>query len=103
MYDQSRESGPRPGEAGRHRPPEPTPRHMATVRQEVLIDAPPERVWAALRKWGTIHRDLAPGFVTAAQLDGTDRILTFFNGPVLRELLIGLDEDRRRPAWTIVD
>jgi hypothetical protein len=76
---------------------------MATIHQDVTIDAPPERVWAALRAWGAIHRELAPGFVTDARLDGTDRILTFFNGAVLRERLVDCDEDRRRLAWTIVD
>ena len=76
---------------------------MASIRKERTIDAPPELVWDALRDWGAIHRRLVPGFVVDAKLDGDDRIVTFFNGVVVREVLVDLDEDARRLAWSIVD
>jgi uncharacterized protein YndB with AHSA1/START domain len=76
---------------------------MASIRKERTIDAPPKLVWDALRDWGAIHERLVPGFVVDARLDGDDRIVTFFNGAVMRELLVDLDEESRRLAWSIVD
>ena len=76
---------------------------MASIRKEVLIDAPPEDVWDALRDWGAIHRRLVPGFVVDARLDGEDRIVTFFNGFEAREVLVDLDDDTRRLAWSLVE
>jgi Polyketide cyclase / dehydrase and lipid transport len=76
---------------------------MASIRTEILIDAPCDAVWAALRDWGALHQRLAPGFVTNVQLDGDDRIVTFSDGAVVREVLVDLDDDAQRLAWTIVD
>jgi uncharacterized protein YndB with AHSA1/START domain len=76
---------------------------MASIRKERVIDAPPELVWDALRDWGAIHERLVPGFVVDARLDGEDRIVTFFNGAVMRELLVDLDDDARRLVWSIAD
>jgi uncharacterized protein YndB with AHSA1/START domain len=76
---------------------------MASIRKEVLIDAPPAGVWDALRDWGAIHQRLVPGFVVDARLDGEDRIVTFFNGAEMREVLVDRDEDARRLVWSIVD
>lgn len=76
---------------------------MASVRREISIDADPADVWAALRDRGEIHNRLAPGFVTDARLDGADRIVTFFNGAELREVLIDLDDEARRLVWSVVD
>ena len=76
---------------------------MACIRTEISIDASPDAVWDALRDCGALHQRFVPGFVVDAQLDGEDRIVTFFNGMVLRELLVDLDEDARRLAWSIVD
>jgi Polyketide cyclase / dehydrase and lipid transport len=78
-------------------------RLMASIRKERLIDAPAEDVWAALRDWGAIHERLVPGFVVDARLDGDDRIVTFFNGAVARELLVDLDDEARRLAWSVVE
>ena len=76
---------------------------MATIRVERSIEAPPEQVWDALRDWGAIHERLVPGFVVDTRLDGDDRIVTFFNGAVAREILVDLDEDERRLVWSVVD
>jgi carbon monoxide dehydrogenase subunit G len=76
---------------------------MASVRKEILIDARPDDVWAALRDWGAPHERLVPGFVVDARLDGDDRIVTFFNGAVVRELLVDLDDDARRLVWSAVE
>ena len=76
---------------------------MASIRQEILIDASAERVWDALRDWGRLHERLVPGFAADARLDGEDRIVTFANGSVLRERLVDLDDDARRLVWSIAD
>jgi carbon monoxide dehydrogenase subunit G len=76
---------------------------LASIRKEIEIDADPDQVWAALRDFGAVHERLVPGFVVDARLDGDDRIVTFFNGSVLREVLIDLDDDARRLVWSIVD
>lgn len=76
---------------------------MASIRTEALIEARPEAVWSALRDWGGLHERVAPGFAVDTKLEGTDRIVTFFNGSVVREILVDLDDDARRLAWSIVD
>jgi uncharacterized protein YndB with AHSA1/START domain len=76
---------------------------VASIRKERKIAAPPEEVWGALSDWGAVHRRLVPGFVVDTELDGEDRIVTFFNGAVAREVLIDLDEDGRRLVWSVVD
>ncbi len=75
---------------------------MAHIHKEILIDASPEAVWDAARDWGALHERLVPGFVIDTQLDGDDRIVTFFNGTVVREQLVDLDDDARRLVWSIV-
>jgi carbon monoxide dehydrogenase subunit G len=77
---------------------------MASVVKEIRIDARPEDVWAALTDFGAVHERLAPGFVTDARRDGDDvRVVTFFNGAVARELLVGVDDERRRLVYTVVE
>ena len=74
---------------------------MASIRKEMVVEASPERVWAALRDWGAPHERLVPGFVVDARLDGEDRIVTFFTGMTVRELLVDLDEQERRLVWSV--
>jgi hypothetical protein len=76
---------------------------MACIRKEISIDASPADVWAAVRDWGALHERLVPGFVTDTRLDGAARIVTFSNGTALRELLVDLDDESRRLAWSIID
>jgi uncharacterized protein YndB with AHSA1/START domain len=74
---------------------------MATIRKETHIDAPPQDVWAALRDWGAPHEKLVPGFVVATELDGDDRLVTFFNGVQVREVLVDLDDEQMRLCWSV--
>lgn len=76
---------------------------MASIRKEILIDANPQDVWAAVRDWGALHERLVPGFVVDTRLDGEDRIVTFFNDTVLRERLVDLDDEARRLVWSVID
>ena len=77
---------------------------MASIIREVEIDARPEDVWAALRDFGALHERLVPGFVADCRLEGDDtRVVTFFNGAVAREVLIGIDDTRRRLVYSVVE
>jgi len=76
---------------------------VASIRKERTIEASGDEVWAALRDWGALHERLVPGFAVDTQLEGEDRVVTFFNGAVARERLIDLDEDERRLVWSVVD
>jgi carbon monoxide dehydrogenase subunit G len=77
---------------------------VASISKEIEIAAPPEDVWAALRDFGAVHERLVPGFVVDSRLDGADvRVVTFFNGAVAREVLVGVDDETRRLVYTVVD
>jgi hypothetical protein len=76
---------------------------MASIRKEISLDVGADEAWAAVRDWGALHERLVPGFVTDTRLEGADRIVTFFDGTVVRERLVDLDERARRLVWSIVD
>jgi hypothetical protein len=50
-----------------------------------------------------LHERLVPGFVVAARLDGDSRVITFFNGAVAREVLVGVHDEARRLAYSVVE
>ena len=76
---------------------------MASIRKEISIGAGLDDAWAALRDWGGMHERLARGFVTDTRVDGNDRLVTFFNGTVLRERIVTVDDEARLLVWSIVD
>ena len=73
---------------------------MATITKEILIDASPDDVWDAVRDFGNVHTRLVPGFVTECTLEDDVRTVTFFNGMVAKEPLVGIDEKARRLAYS---
>ena len=75
---------------------------MASIRREVRIAALPETAWAALRDVGALHHRLVPGFVTDTRLEDGARVVTFGNGMVARELIVDVDDEARRVAWSAV-
>jgi carbon monoxide dehydrogenase subunit G len=75
---------------------------MASIRKEILINAPPEAVWDAVRDVGAVHRRLVPGFVTDTRLEDGARIVTFANGMTVRELIVDVDDSARRFAYASV-
>lgn len=75
---------------------------MASIRKEVVIDAPGAAVWDAIREVGALHTRLVPGFVVDTRLEGEDRIVTFGNGATARERIVDRDDASRRLVWTIV-
>ncbi|MHC4052052.1 SRPBCC family protein [Bradyrhizobium sp. 25ACV] len=74
---------------------------MASIHNDISINAPARDVWDAVRDFGALHERLAPGFVTACTLDGDARIVTFANGSVAREVLVDCDDARRRLVYAI--
>ena len=75
---------------------------MASIHKEVLIDAPANHIWDAIRDVGAIHTRLARGFVTDTRLEGDARDVTFANGAVVRERIVDLDDGARRIAYSAV-
>ncbi|MEW6270908.1 MAG: SRPBCC family protein [Thermodesulfobacteriota bacterium] len=75
---------------------------MASIRREVRIAARPEVAWDALRDVGALHTRLVPGFVVDTRLEEGARVVTFGNGMTVRELIVDVDDESRRVAWSAV-
>jgi len=73
---------------------------MASIRKEFELAVPPEGVWAAFKDVGAVHTRLAKGFVADCRMDGADRIVTFANGLVAREVIVDVDDKARRIAYS---
>jgi hypothetical protein len=74
---------------------------MASIHKEVSLSAAPAAVWDVVRDVGAVHTRFAPGFVTDTVMDGPDRIVTFANGFVAREVIVDVDDARRRLAYSV--
>ena len=73
---------------------------MASIIKEIQLGTTADAAWDALRDFGALHTRLVRGFVTGATLDGDTRTVTFGNGMVIRETLVGVDDEHRRLAYT---
>jgi carbon monoxide dehydrogenase subunit G len=73
---------------------------MASIIRQIHIDARPGDVWEAVRDVGALHERLVPGFVVDTRVEPGARVVTFGDGSVVRELLVGQDDDHRRLAWS---
>lgn len=73
---------------------------MASLRRQITTDATVDQVWDAIRDIGALHTRLVPGFVVDTQLAPGERLVTFANGMVVRELIVAIDEEARRLVWT---
>jgi hypothetical protein len=76
---------------------------MASIRKEMVLDAPAEHVWAAIRDVGAVHTRLAQEFVVDTRLDKGSRLVTFANGEVVRELIVDIDDQARRLVYAVVE
>jgi len=75
---------------------------MATICKEFIVEADAAQVWDALRDFKAVHVRLAPGFLAGCTIDAEGaRVLTFANGLVARDELVGIDEAHRRLAYTV--
>ena len=73
---------------------------MASLVKDIVTRATPAQAWDAIRDIGALHTRLVPGFVTATELVPGGRRVTFGNGLVVEEPILGLDESLRRLSWT---
>jgi hypothetical protein len=73
---------------------------MATIQREIEIARDWSFAWDAIRDVGAIHRRLVPGFVVDCKLEGDSRIITFANGMVIREVIVTVNDETCRHAWS---
>jgi hypothetical protein len=73
---------------------------MASIRKEIALNLPAEEAWDAIRDVGEVHRRVAPGFVKDCRLEGDSRLITFANGMAARELIVDVDDQARRLAYS---
>jgi hypothetical protein len=76
---------------------------MASIRKEIVVEAPARQVWDAVRDVGAVHRRLVPGYVAETRIDGHVRTLILPNARVVRELIVDLDDASRRLAYAVVE
>ena len=72
---------------------------MASIHQEISVAVAADAVWAAVRDVGAAHQRLFPGVLSNVQLESGARVVTFANGLVVRELIVDIDDQRRRFAY----
>lgn len=71
---------------------------MATLYRETHLSAPVEKVWNALADVGAINRLIT--FLGEVTFDGSERVCSLGEGR-LRELIVSVDDDHRRVAYSI--
>ena len=74
---------------------------MASIHKEISLRASPDAVWDVVRDVGAVHTRFAPGFVVDVAMEDGARIVTFANGFVAREVIVDVDEERRRLAYSV--
>jgi carbon monoxide dehydrogenase subunit G len=75
---------------------------MASIRKEFLVQAPVAFVWDAIKDVGAVHTRLAKGFVLDTKLADGARTVTFANGTAVRELIVDINDEERRLAYSVV-
>src|SRR5450432_1425033 len=75
---------------------------MASIYRAVELSVSAESVWDRVRDFYALRDRLVPGFVTECRPEPGARLITFFNGVVTRELLVGLDDQVRRLSYAAV-
>lgn len=75
---------------------------MASIYREIVIEAEPARLWDAIRDVGAVQTRLAPGFVVDVRMEGDVRVVTFADGRVVPERIVGIDDTRRRMAYAAI-
>ena len=75
---------------------------MASIQRTVELSVSAEQVWDRLRDFYALHERLVPGFVTELRAEPGARVITFFNGLVAHELLVGSDDQTRRMSYAVV-
>lgn len=74
---------------------------MASVRVELTVPVKSDLIWDVFKDIGAVHTRLARGFVTDCRPEGDARVVTFANGMVAREVIVDIDDARKRLAYTV--
>ncbi len=74
---------------------------MATIHREIPIDTTVEAAWSKLSDLQRVHGMLS--ILSDAVVDGDRRVCGLEGGGRLEELILSVDDDRRRVAYAIVD
>lgn len=75
---------------------------MPSIHKEISLASRPAAVWDAVRDVGAVHTRFAPGFVTDTVVDKPgERVVSFANGFVAREVIVDVDDARRRLAYSV--
>jgi hypothetical protein len=75
---------------------------MASIYREFTVEEDPNIVWSAIRDVGAVHQRLARGFVVDTQLEDDVRTVSFKNGAIAKERILGIDSQNKRMAYTIL-
>jgi len=75
---------------------------MTTLRHAIEVSIPAAAAWAALRDVARTH-ELFAGVLVASLLEGDVRTVTFADGTVVKERIVGIDDDLIRIAYTVLD
>src|SRR3954469_7885540 len=75
---------------------------MASIYKEVSIEVDAAQVWDRLRDFYALRERLVPGFVSECRAEAGARVVTFENGLVAREVLVGTDDQHSPLSYTVV-
>jgi hypothetical protein len=74
---------------------------MASIQHEVVVAVDPEKAWAALRAVDQAPTLFSPVLVKG-HVAGNVRTVWFANGTVVDELIVDIDDKKRRVAYSVV-
>jgi hypothetical protein len=74
---------------------------MASIHKEISLSSSVGAVWDVVRDVGAVHTRFAPGFVTDVVMEDGARMVSFANGMVAREVIVDVDDARRRLAYSV--
>lgn len=74
---------------------------MATVHREIPIDSTVDAAWKKLSDVGGVHGMLS--ILSGCSISGDKRVCELQGGGTLEELIISVDDDQRRVAYSITE
>ena len=74
---------------------------MATIHREFEVSATPDQAWSALRDVGKINQLIT--FLGEVTVDGDRRTCQLGDQGTLDELIVSVDDEQRRLAYSIVE
>ena len=73
---------------------------MATIYREYPIDSTVDAAWAKLADVGNVHQMLS--ILTDTTIDGDKRMCAMVGGGRIEELILSIDDDRHRVAYSVL-